>query len=381
MDSISSKKIAKNTILNFIGQGIPLLVLIFTMPFIIKGLGTIQFGFISIVWVIIGNFAVFDLGLGRAINKFVSEAISKGNKSEVPQIIWTAVTVQLVFGVIGGVIFALITPFLVEHLLKIPANLTQEALISLYLLVPSIPIILITASLSGVLSAYQRFDIINAVKIPVSSLTYILLLICVLLKFNLPEIVTVILFIRVLNLIIFAIFNFRIIPGLKRFSISSGIMPRLFSYGGWVTVSNVVGPILVYLDRLLIGIILSMSAVAYYSVPYEAVTRLWIIPTSLTMVLFPSFSSLDGIGDKKKIDGLFAHSVKYIILGFGVLCLFVILFAKNILGVWVGNNFALKSVLPMQILVLGVFINSVGHIPYTLLQAVGRPDITAKFHL
>ena len=99
------------------------------------------------------------------------------------------------------------------------------------------------------------------------------------------------------------------------------------------------------------------------------------------MVLFPTFSSLDGIGDKKKIDGLFAHSVKYIILGFGVLCLFVILFAKNILEVWVGNNFALKSALPMQILVLGVFISSIGRIPSVLLQAVGRPDITAKFHL
>jgi O-antigen/teichoic acid export membrane protein len=381
MDSISGKKIVKNTILNFIGQVIPLLVLFFTMPFIIKGLGTVQFGFLSIVWVIIGNFAVFDLGLGRAINKFVSEAIGKGNKSEVPQIIWTAVTVQLVFGVIGGIIFALISPFLVEHLLKIPANLTQEALTSLYLLAPSIPIILITASLSGVLSAYQRFDIINAVKIPVISLSYILLLICVLLKFNLPEIVAVILLIRVLNLVIFAIFNFRIIPGLKIFSISSDIMPRLFSYGGWVTVSNVADPILVYFERILIGIILSMSAVAYYSVPYEAVTRLWIIPTSLIMVLFPTFSSLDGIGDKKKIDGLFAHSVKYIILGFGVLCLFVILFAKNILEVWVGNNFALKSALPMQILVLGVFISSIGRIPSVLLQAVGRPDITAKFHL
>ena len=35
----------------------------------------------------------------------------------------------------------------------------------------------------------------------------------------------------------------------------------------------------------------------------------------------------------------------------------------------------------MQWLVLGVFLNSLAMIPYTLLQAIGRPDLTAKLHL
>jgi O-antigen/teichoic acid export membrane protein len=381
MNSAIGKKIANNTILNFIGQIIPIIVLIIVMPFIIKGFGIVRFGFFYIIWIIIGNFAVFNLGLGKAVNKFVSEAIGKENKKEIPQIIWTAIMIQFVFGIIGGIVFALITPLLVGHLFKVPQNLAKEALISLYFIAPSIPIILITASLIGVLSAYQRFDIINAVKIPANSLTYILILICVLLKFNLPQIVLVMLFIRFISLVIFALFVFRLIPELKRLSISFGTIPRFFFYGGWVMISNVTGTIIVYLDRFLVGIILSMSAVAYYSVPYEAVTRLWIIPSSLTMALFPSFSNLDGYGDKKKISEIFFKSIKYIFLIFGPVVIFVILFAKNILKIWVGSSFALKSTLPMQILVLGVFINSIGHIYHTLIQAVGHPDVTAKLYI
>ena len=136
MSIITSKVLAKNVVFNFVGQIIPIIVMVITMPFIIKGLGTARFGFLSIVWIIIGNFAVFDLGLGRAVNKFVAEAIGIGNKDEIPQIIWTALTVQVAFGIIGGVVFAAITPFLATYFLKIPNNMITEAETSLYLLAP-----------------------------------------------------------------------------------------------------------------------------------------------------------------------------------------------------------------------------------------------------
>ncbi len=381
MSIITSKVLAKNVVFNFVGQIIPIIVMVITMPFIIKGLGTARFGFLSIVWIIIGNFVVFDLGLGRAVNKFVAEAIGKGNKNEIPQIIWTALTVQSVFGIIGGIVFAVITPFLTTYFLKIPQDFMNEAKISLYLLAPSIPILLITASLNGALSAYQRFDLINAVKIPISSLTYVILLVCVFLKFNLPDIIIAILFIRLANLIIFAIFSIQLIPALKKYSVLPSLIPRLFSYGGWIMVSNIVGPILVYLNTFLIGSLLSMSSVAFYSVPYEAITRLWIISSSLTMVLFPAFSALQGIGDKEKLGDLFFRSLKYIFLTSGIISLVLILFAKNILQIWLGNGFAMQSTLALQILSIGVLINSIAHIPYTLIQGTGRPDITAKFHI
>ena len=45
-----------------------------------------------------------------------------------------------------------------------------------------------------------------------------------------------------------------------------------------MTVSNVVGPIMVYLDRFLIGALLPMAAVTQYVTPYEVVTKLTVIP-------------------------------------------------------------------------------------------------------
>jgi O-antigen/teichoic acid export membrane protein len=146
-------------------------------------------------------------------------------------------------------------------------------------------------------------------------------------------------------------------------------------------VTSIVGPILVYLDYFLIGSLLSIAAVAFYAAPYNIVTRLWIITGSLSMTLFPAFSALEGIKDRQRLGFLFARAVKYILLVLGPIVLVIGFFAQDILQVWLGTDFAVKSTIVLQVLTLGVLINSLAYIPFTLLQGVGRPDLPAKFHL
>jgi len=378
---ISGKLLVRNTFLNFLGQVVPLLVGVVTIPFIVQGLGTERFGLLSLAWIVFSYFTIFDLGLGRATTKFVAEVLGKCEEEQIPQIVWTAITIQAILGLLGALVLISITPILMEHILNIPPDLIKEAKATFYLLAFSVPVILVSGSLRGVLEALQRFDLVNTVKIPISALTFLLPLIGLWLGFKLPGIVVLILFARIGALVIYTVMNFHINPKLRKYSSSLSFLPRLFAFGGWITVSSIVGPVLVYLDRFLIGSLLSISAVAYYSAPYEAVTRLRIIPTSLVMTIFPVFSVLEGIKDRQRLGILFVRSVKYILLTLGPVVLVVMLFAKEALQIWLGDEFAAKSTLALQILALGVLINSLAHIPFALLQGIGRPDIPAKFHL
>ena len=378
---ISGKLLAHNMLLNLIGQGLPLLVGVVSVPFIIRGLGTDRFGLLSLAWVVLGYFAIFDLGLGRATTKFVAEALGKGEEKEIPRIAWTSVTVQALFGLLGSMVLIALTPLLVGRILNVPPELIGEAKVMFYILTPSVPIILISSSFQGILEAFQRFDLVNAVKIPSSTLTFLLPLFGLYFGFRLPGIVMLTLLARIGALLVYMMLDFRIMPQLRKYSGSLSLFPHLFSFGGWVTVTNIVGPILVYLDRFLIASLLSMASVAYYSAPYGMVTRLSIISTSLSVTLFPAFSSLEGAENKEKIGTIFARSVKYILLTLGPVVLIVMLFARDILGLWLGTEFLLESTIVLQVLALGVLINSLAHTPFALLQGVGRPDIPAKFHL
>lgn len=378
---ISGSLLARNTLINLIGQIAPLLVAVFTIPFVVRGLGTDRFGLLAIAWVVLGYFNLFDLGLGRATTKYVAEAFGKGGEDQVPAIIWTAVSVQAAMGLLGTIVLWAITDLLVDEVLNIPAELLEEARLTFHLLSLSIPIILTSSSFSGALEAAQRFDLLNAVRIPTSILTYLLPLLGLSLGLGLPGIVALILLARSGALFALVAMNLQVFPGLREYSASSTLLSSLFAYGGWITVSSLVGPILVYLDRFLIGSLLTVSALAYYTAPYEAVTRLWVISASLTMTVFPAFSTLVGRRDEKRLGSLLSRSVKYILLATGPVAVVISLFAGEILQIWLGADFARESTAVVQILAFGVLINSLGQTPFAFLQGVGRPDIPAKFHL
>lgn len=378
---ISGSLLARNTLMNLIGQAVPLIVGVMTIPFVVRGLGTERFGLLALAWVVLGYFTIFDLGLGRATTKYVAEALGTGEEDQVPHIIWTAVTVQAIMGFVGAIVMLGITDLLVDRVLNIPPQLLGEARVTFNLLALSIPVVLIASSFSGVLEAAQRFDLVNAVRIPSSILTYLLPLVGLSLGLGLPGIVALILLARFGALVAFVAMNLRIRPELREYSASFPLLSRLFAYGGWVTVSSVVGPILVYLDRFLIGSLLTIAAVAYYTAPYEAVTRLWVISASLTMTLFPAFSTLGGEKDIQRLGTLFARSVKYVLLTTGPAVVVIWLFAGEMLQIWLGADFVAESTVALQILAVGVLINSLAHTPFALLQGLGRPDLPAKFHV
>lgn len=378
---ITGGLIARNTLLNLIGQAAPLLVAVLTIPYVVHGLGTDRFGLLSLAWVVLGYFTIFDLGLGRATTKFVAEALGKGERDQVPQILWTAVSFQLILGIIGAIVLFGITDLLVESVLNIPPHLITEANDTFHLIAVSVPIVLITSSFRGSIEAAQRFDLVNAVTIPSSILTFLLPVVGLYLGFGLPGIVALVVLARFGALIAFVVINFRIVPQLRTFQGSFALFSRLFSFGGWIMISSIVGPFLVYLDRFLIGSILTISAVAYYAAPYEVVTRLWIITASLTLTLFPAFSALEGAKDRQRIGIFFARSIKYVLITSGPIVVLIAVYAKDILQFWLGSDFAIQSTFAMQVLVVGVLINSLAHTPFALLQGTGRPDLPAKFHM
>lgn len=373
--------LVRNTMLNLVAQAISTLVGLVAIPPIVRGLGTESFGFLSLSWLVFGYFAIFDLGLGRATTKYVAEALARGEKNRLSSLLWTAVAAQGAFGLVGAVVLASVTPLLAEHVLSVSGPLLHEATVTFYLMALAIPVVAVSSSFMGVLEAAQRFDLVNAVRVPSSVSTFVLPLLGLAGGLRLPGIVGLILASRFVTLGALVVLNVRVFPEFRRISIATDQLGRLTRYGGWVTVTSVVGPILTYLERFLIASLLSMAALSHYTASYEAVTRLLIVPLSLMMSLFPIFSALAGTGAREQLGAVFIRSVKYSLLALAPLVLALILFAEDILRIWLGSDFATHGTVAMQILAIGLLVNSLAHAPYGLLQGVGRPDLPAKFHV
>jgi O-antigen/teichoic acid export membrane protein len=174
---------------------------------------------------------------------------------------------------------------------------------------------------------------------------------------------------------------FHVMPALRSgFGFHAASAKPLFLFGGWMTVSNVLGPLMVTFDRFLIGSIISIAAVAYYSIPYEVVTKLWLISTALVGVLFPVFSATS-FADRTRLAYLYESGLKYIFVVLLPLTLLLVIFAPEGLSVWLGSDFSHNSATLARVLAVAVLMNCLAHVPFTHIQSVGRPDVTAKFHL
>ncbi len=382
MDKLTQGSLlARNTIWNLVGQGAPLFVALFAIPLLIRGLGTARFGVLAIVWAVVGYFSLFDLGMGRAVTKLVAEKLGARQEKDIPGLIWTGMVLMGILGIIGALVAASISPLLVNDILKISQALQFESLKSFYLLALSIPIVISANGLRGVLEAHQRFDLANKVRIPLGIFTFLGPLIVLPFSNNLFPVVAVLVAIRFLAWGVNFLLCLHLIPALRHdIRLQRTMIRPLISFGSWMTVTNIVGPLMVYMDRFFIGALISVTAVAYYATPYEVITKLGFIPAALVGVLFPAFSTTM-IQDQARTARLLGRGINYIFLALFPLTLIIVTGAHEGMVLWLGAEFADNSVFVLQWLAVGVFVNSLARVPSALVQGAGRPDLTAKMHL
>ena len=337
---------------------------------------------LSLAWVVVGYFSFFDLGLGRSAIKFIAELIGKEQYEEIPSVFWTAVFTQLVLGIVAAILLASISPLLVRGQLKVPLEFQQEMILTLIIMSLSLPVVLVSSSFRGALEAAQKFKLVNAIKIPASVMNYVIPVIGGLLGLKLPLIMIFIVLSRFIAAIIWLVFDIKVFPTLiRKIRISKERARPLFSFGGWVTISSIIGPILGMADRFIIGSILSLQMVSYYAPPQEMLIKFGIIPGSLILTLFPAFSALGLDKDREKTLSFFSLSLKYLAIILGLTVVLIIAFSNEIVRIWLGRSFIENSASVLRILAVGFIMNSLAQVPFGFLQGLGRADLTAKYHI
>ena len=381
MNFLSRKALAKNSLINLAGFGLPLLVGLITIPLIVRGFGVERFGVLTLAWAVIGYFSLFDMGIGRAITQSMAARLGIASARDVSRLAWTGLSMMLIFALIGAAIVASLTPWFVSSVLNMPEALREETINAFILLAAAIPAVVLSAGLAGILAALQRFDLINALRIPMGMMIFLIPLAILPYSKSMAYVCAGLLGIRILFLVLHAAACFHAFPPFRaHIGIARSEIRGLLSFGGWLTVTNVIGPLMMYMDRFVIGAVLTISAVAYYVTPYEMVTRILAIPAALAAVLFPAFAAAKA-GGSSHATTLYSMGGRAILGMLAPIVLVLVVFAEEGLRLWLGGDFAQKSAAVLQWLAIGVFLNGYAQVPFAFIQGIGRADITAKLHL
>jgi O-antigen/teichoic acid export membrane protein len=156
---------------------------------------------------------------------------------------------------------------------------------------------------------------------------------------------------------------------------------RLLHFGGWMTLSNIISPLMVIADRFFITSFLGASVVAYYTIPAEFMIRLLIIPAAITSTLFPIFSMQVSKVDWLYGAALYRKSMLIIFLMMGVIAISIFVGANFAIGIWLGSDFADRSSAVASCLAIGILFNSVAQVPIAYIQGAGDARSTALIHV
>jgi O-antigen/teichoic acid export membrane protein len=371
---------AGNAAISLFSAVAPALVALVAIPGLVHSLGAELFGLLSFIWIVFGTFAVLDFGTGRATTKFVAELLARERGADIPALFWSASAINLGVGLFCGLLLFALAPWFSAHVVKVPVALQPTATIALRITAFALPWVVLGGVFRSALEGLQRFDLSNAVQVPVSALNYIAPLFVARAGGSLPWVIASVCLTRVCAVPPLLLLCRRQLPMLGRPRIERNELRRLVQFGGWLTVSNVAGPLLLSLDRLFVGSVLGARALGLYAPVYELVTRLSLIPASVMAALFPAFSTLtDRSADEVR------HAMRRAQRLLALLMLPVMIvgvsFAPIILQLWLRTAQTPASATAMQLLLIGVVALSIGAVPFTLVQALGKPKWSATIHV
>lgn len=379
---LSSRSFKINIIWNLLGNGLPMFAGAVAIPMLLHRVGTERLGIITLLWTLIGYLSLFDFGLGRALTLLTAHNLSEGKYNENNELLRTSVYLTAVLGLVGGVgLLTVISP-LAHHWLSIAPLNQHDALLAFAITSLAVPITTISAAYRGFLEGAEKFKDASSIRMffGVATFVFPVLAVC----FFKPSVTNVAISLVIARLItLYAYIHFvkNISPD-YRFSLKPCMLhkQKLFSFGSWMTLSNIVSPLLVNADRFIISGILGASVVAYYTVPFEIVVRMGIIPGAIGATLFPRLSACYCINEGEALR-LIRKCVLATLSVMLPLCIIMILFYVPVISIWMSREFADKSFSIAVFLALGTLINSVAYVFYTTVQARNGSRATGILHL
>jgi len=365
-------KLWKNTFWNLLGLLIPTLVALPAMALMARLLGVERFGLFMLAFAVLGYASIFDAGITRAIIRSV--ALNHGDIERNREIMGTALWTVLFLSTAACALVYFGSESIVDWL-NVTYSETEDTKSAFALTAFLIPITLIGMVLFSYLEGAQQFARLNFYKTITGIFIVLFPALSLLIESTLTNALLGLLIARLLT-IAFAYFACTQDLGCYFFFFRLRVLRDLFSFGIWVTLSNIISPIMSYFDRFILSHILGAQHVAFYTAPAEVIARMSIVPGALARTIFPLFS-----GNQRESSAIAANAYKGLILLISVITLPVFIMAEPIFGLWLGDPYRHGSADVLRILLVGFFFNALAQIPFARIQAYGKAKLTAILHL
>lgn len=372
-------------IMSYITMIAGLVVSITYTPFMLRSLGSQQFGLYNMGQAAVSYLGLAEFGFGNAVVLYASKYRAEGNEKKTASLygmfMYLYYFLAAVVLIVGTVICIFSDKFYTVSTGEIGYT---ELKFIIMIMVISLSFTFATTTYSSIITSYERFTFLK-----VTNLIYTLLKPAVMIplliwgyKAIAVSLVTLVLTIllQVANIVyVRKVLKVRI--DMHRKHMEFGILKEIIGYSFFIFLGSIVGQLNDNADTIILGAISGEVAVSIYSIGYTLNTYLQQVPGVVTGVFFPRVTeritkgaSMSEMTNLMIRVGRIQYYIAFLLFsGF-------ILFGQDFVYLWAGEEYSISYYIVL-VLILPAVIPLIQAIPVHVIQAMNKHQFKAILYV
>ena len=350
-----------------------------TIPIMVYFLGREGYGVYALLTGLFGYFSLMDLGMGQGVVKYVSQYSGMNDPVAMNHLINASLLAQLGLGSLGVILLWTFNEAIVD-LLNVSEALRPDARTGLYVSSVGFLVTMLMANYSNALQGLQCYDLVGKANLILSLSTTLATIIALVLGVGLTEIIWISLAGTVSTSIVLVLLLKRAFPK-YRFSwkVPFDYLKLLTTFGNYMLISRVAHILNTYFVRYIVAVFLGPAAVTLVLVPTKLLSFLQGGINSLAAVVLPFASRYISQDHTEEFRLVYLRASKVLTSLFLPLFIYLIVYSKEILTIWMGPDFAEDAWIVQVLLGFTYLLSAFTILPTNTILGIGQLKVVAYF--
>jgi O-antigen/teichoic acid export membrane protein len=377
--------LVRNALSNLLGAVIPAVVALGTVPLVVKGLGEASYGVYSLVTAIVGYFAVIDINVTAGSVKYIAGYNANrerpGERERIDETVFFGLSVYALLGLIGafGLFFG--AHLFVTRVFAVPASLEAEAVVTLKLAALGFFIGQVQNYLQSIPQSLMRYDIASRIEVVFGTGVPLLTVGVLMLGHGLFAVILMRVVASAVNCLVLWRCIRHLMPELAWRRPGAVVRRELLGFSAYSFLSRFATLSYAYADKLIIGALVGVTGLAYFTVASTLANRILSLTYRLSGVFFPAASALAARGELERLKQLYLKGSRYVVYLNASVLVLVAVFSYQILFYWMSPAFARAGQVVLAVMALSQFIDSLTSLPSLVNDGMGHPRYSGVFAL
>jgi O-antigen/teichoic acid export membrane protein len=374
-------RLASNALSNLLGAAVPALVALATVPLVVSGLGEAGYGLYALVTAIVGYFAIIDINVTAGSVRSIAAYGARHDRECVSETVAFGVMVYAGLGVLGALGLALGAELLATRVFALPRALVGEAVATLRIAALGFLLGQLQSYLHSVPQSLMRFDISGRLEVLFGTVVPLLTVLVLARGYGLFEVILLRVVASAVNCLLLWRAIAGLLPGLAWRAPRATVRRELLGFSAYACLSRFASLSYAYADKLIIGALVGVTGLAYFTVASTMASRVLGLTYRLSGVMFPAASALAASGQFERLDRLYLKASRYVVFINAAALVLVAVFAYPILLYWMNAEFARHGARVLALMALSQFVDSLTSLPSLVNDGMGHPRTSGLFAL